>query len=202
MQLLAHRPFLCPVRERRRCAAGPARCRDQAALLGVKRSSPSPAAPPLAGHHDAAVVEGGHGLLQLGGRWLRQCPDRWSHHQPRVPEPRWGRPDSIGNLRSLTELRPQWEQLLGATSAIGNLTNLTVLDCGNSGGGLCGHETTIHEGGKVSTDLVVIDLSSNRFSGFIPSSVSNLTSLHVVNLFLQCLRRQISMEIGQLARIE
>ncbi|KAI4982589.1 hypothetical protein ZWY2020_023081 [Hordeum vulgare] len=55
---------------------------------------------------------------------------------------------------------------------------------------------------KVSTDLVVIDLSSNRFSGFIPSSVSNLTSLHVVNLSRNAFGGKIPMEIGQLARIE
>ncbi|KAM3224299.1 hypothetical protein ACQJBY_057596 [Aegilops geniculata] len=55
---------------------------------------------------------------------------------------------------------------------------------------------------KVSTDLVVIDLSSNQFSGFIPRSISNLTSLHVVNLSCNAFGGKIPRELGQLARIE
>ncbi|EMS54801.1 Receptor-like protein 12 [Triticum urartu] len=55
---------------------------------------------------------------------------------------------------------------------------------------------------KISTDLVVIDLSSNRFSGFIPRSISNLTSLHVVNLSSNAFGGKIPRELGQLAWIE
>ncbi|XP_047085282.1 receptor like protein 27-like [Lolium rigidum] len=55
---------------------------------------------------------------------------------------------------------------------------------------------------KVRTDLVVIDLSSNRFSGFIPRSIGNLTSLLVVNLSRNAFAGGIPGELSQLARIE
>ncbi|XP_037451603.1 receptor-like protein 19 [Triticum dicoccoides] len=55
---------------------------------------------------------------------------------------------------------------------------------------------------KVTADLVVIDMSSNRFSGFIPRSIGNLTLLHVVNLSRNAFSGKIPRELGQLARME
>ncbi|KAM3224298.1 hypothetical protein ACQJBY_057594 [Aegilops geniculata] len=55
---------------------------------------------------------------------------------------------------------------------------------------------------EVPADLMVIDLSCNRFSGFIPRSIGNLTCLHVVNLSHNAFRGKIPHELGQLARIE
>ncbi|XP_044421291.1 receptor-like protein 6 [Triticum aestivum] len=55
---------------------------------------------------------------------------------------------------------------------------------------------------KVPADLMVVDLSCNRFSGFIPRSIGNLTYLHVVNLSHNAFRGKIPRELGQLARIE
>ncbi|XP_020178645.3 receptor-like protein 34 [Aegilops tauschii subsp. strangulata] len=55
---------------------------------------------------------------------------------------------------------------------------------------------------KVPADLMVVDLSCNRFSGFIPRSIGNLTYLHVVNLSHNAFRGKIPRELGQLSRIE
>ncbi|XBI49312.1 hypothetical protein VPH35_112892 [Triticum aestivum] len=55
---------------------------------------------------------------------------------------------------------------------------------------------------NVRTELVVIDLSSNQFSGFIPRSIGNLTLLHVVNLSRNAFSGKIPRELGQLARME
>ncbi|KAM0835278.1 hypothetical protein ACQ4PT_063027 [Festuca glaucescens] len=54
---------------------------------------------------------------------------------------------------------------------------------------------------KVRSDLVVIDLSSNRFSGFIPWSIGGLTSLHVVNLSRNAFAGGIPGELGLLHQL-
>ncbi|KAK3164369.1 hypothetical protein QOZ80_1AG0016720 [Eleusine coracana subsp. coracana] len=55
---------------------------------------------------------------------------------------------------------------------------------------------------KIFSDLVVIDLSNNRFSGSIPRTVGNLTSLLVLNMSHNALTGPIPGELGRLAQIE
>lgn len=55
---------------------------------------------------------------------------------------------------------------------------------------------------KIFTDLVVIDLSDNSFTGSIPSTIGNLTSLLVLNMSHNALTGQIPGELGRLVQIE
>ncbi|KAG2573486.1 hypothetical protein PVAP13_7KG256200 [Panicum virgatum] len=51
-------------------------------------------------------------------------------------------------------------------------------------------------------DLVLIDLSNNRFSGSIPRSVGNLTGLLVLNLSRNAFTGEIPAELGRLSQVE
>jgi len=51
-------------------------------------------------------------------------------------------------------------------------------------------------------DLVLIDLSNNRFSGSIPRMVGNLTALHVLNLSHNAFTGEIPAELGHLSQVE
>ncbi|KAK3164370.1 hypothetical protein QOZ80_1AG0016730 [Eleusine coracana subsp. coracana] len=55
---------------------------------------------------------------------------------------------------------------------------------------------------KVFSDLVVIDLSNNRFSGPIPNTVGNLMALVVLNMSHNAFTGGIPGELGRLAQIE
>ncbi|KAK3160839.1 hypothetical protein QOZ80_1BG0065560 [Eleusine coracana subsp. coracana] len=55
---------------------------------------------------------------------------------------------------------------------------------------------------KIFSDLVVIDMSNNRFSGSIPRTVGNLTSLLVLNMSHNALTGPIPGELGRLVQIE
>jgi hypothetical protein len=55
---------------------------------------------------------------------------------------------------------------------------------------------------KVLLDLVVIDLSENRFSGLIPEKYGNLTALHVLNMSHNALTGEIPHELSHLTRLE
>jgi Leucine-rich repeat (LRR) protein len=55
---------------------------------------------------------------------------------------------------------------------------------------------------KIPSDLVVIDLSDNKFSGSIPKTIGNLTALHILNLSHNALSGNIPAEFGQLSKIE
>jgi len=51
-------------------------------------------------------------------------------------------------------------------------------------------------------DLMLIDLSNNRFSGSIPRTVGNLTALLVLNLSRNAFTGEIPAEIGRLSQVE
>ncbi|CAL4956669.1 unnamed protein product [Urochloa decumbens] len=55
---------------------------------------------------------------------------------------------------------------------------------------------------KIFTDLVVIDLSNNRFRGYIPRTIGNLTSLNVLNLSHNAFIGEIPAELGCLSQVE
>ncbi|TVU20873.1 hypothetical protein EJB05_30474, partial [Eragrostis curvula] len=55
---------------------------------------------------------------------------------------------------------------------------------------------------EVFSDLVVIDLSNNRFSGPIPKTVGNLMALIVLNMSHNALTGGIPGELGRLSRVE
>ncbi|KAJ1275043.1 hypothetical protein BS78_05G106500 [Paspalum vaginatum] len=55
---------------------------------------------------------------------------------------------------------------------------------------------------KVLKDLVVIDLSNNRFTGSIPKTIGNLVSLIVLNMSNNALDGNIPGELSQLSKVE
>ncbi|KAL6868151.1 hypothetical protein ACP4OV_014996 [Aristida adscensionis] len=55
---------------------------------------------------------------------------------------------------------------------------------------------------EISTDLVVVDLFDNRFSGAIPRTIGNLTALVVLNMSRNDFTGEIPGELGRLSQLE
>ncbi|CAL4985797.1 unnamed protein product [Urochloa decumbens] len=92
-------------------------------------------------------------------------------------------PSSIGKLRSLELLALSGLGLVGPIpSWIGNLTSLTVLQLSNCGLSESVAKLAMNEPRCPAQELKELTLSSCKFYGNIPTTISNLTQLEILDL--------------------
>ncbi|XP_050378396.1 receptor-like protein EIX1 [Argentina anserina] len=87
-------------------------------------------------------------------------------------------PSSLGNLEGIEAMRLHENKFSGELPSLENCTGLQLVDLGNNN--LSGKIPTWI--GQSLTDLSILRLRSNKFNGFIPMSLCNLATIHVLDL--------------------
>ncbi|GMH27722.1 hypothetical protein Nepgr_029565 [Nepenthes gracilis] len=108
-------------------------------------------------------------------------------------------PDELGQCRTLERVRIAHNYLSGSIpNGLVYLPDLTLLELQNNY--LTG-QLAERPLGEKSTKLTELNLSNNRFSGPLPSSIENLKALQNLNASGNCFTGEIPPEIGQMKNV-